>query len=48
MYYYQKIGNCPKIDGRQGDVLECREEKSVALAKAVAELMTANLHNNDG
>ena len=45
---YPKIGIRPTIDGRQGGVRECLEEKTMALANAVAELITANLRNGDG
>lgn len=45
---YPKIGVRPTIDGRQGGVRECLEEKTMALAKAVAELITGNLRNGDG
>ena len=45
---YPKIGIRPTIDGRQGGVRECLEEKTMALAKAVAELITSNLRNGDG
>ena len=36
---YPKIGIRPTIDGRQGGVRESLEEKTMALAKAVAELI---------
>lgn len=45
---YPKIGIRPTIDGRQGGVRESLEEKTMNLAKAVAELITANLRNGDG
>ena len=45
---YPKIGIRPTIDGRQGGVRESLEEKTMALAKAVAELITTNLRNGDG
>ena len=48
MNNYPKIGIRPTIDGRQGGVRESLEEKTMALAKAVAELITSNLHNGDG
>ena len=48
MSTYPKIGIRPTIDGRQGGVRESLEEKTMALAKAVAELITKNLHNGDG
>ena len=45
---YPKIGIRPTIDGRQGGVRESLEEKTMALAHAVAELISANLRNCDG
>ena len=45
---YPKIGIRPTIDGRQGGVRESLEEKTMALAKAVAELISKNLRNGDG
>ncbi|MBQ0144650.1 MAG: L-fucose isomerase [Bacteroidales bacterium] len=45
---YPKIGIRPTIDGRQGGVRESLEEKTMALAKAVAELIGSNLRNGDG
>ena len=45
---YPKIGIRPTIDGRQGGVRECLEEKTMALAHAVAELISTNLRNGDG
>ncbi len=45
---YPKIGIRPTIDGRQGGVRESLEEKTMALAKAVAELISSNLKNGDG
>lgn len=45
---YPKIGIRPTIDGRQGGVRESLEEKTMALAKAVAQLISSNLHNGDG
>ena len=45
---YPKIGIRPTIDGRQGGVRESLEEKTMALAHAVAELISANLRNGDG
>ena len=38
---YPKIGIRPTIDGRQGGVRESLEEKTMSLAKAVAELITS-------
>ena len=48
MKKYPKIGIRPTIDGRQGGVRESLEEKTMNLAKAVAELITSNLRNGDG
>ncbi|MGM9714230.1 MAG: L-fucose isomerase [Prevotella sp.] len=45
---YPKIGIRPTIDARQGGIRENLEEKTMALAKAVAELITSNLRNGDG
>ena len=43
-----KIGIRPTIDGRQGGVRESLEEKTMNLAKAVAELISGNLRYPDG
>lgn len=48
MKKYPKIGIRPTIDGRQGGVRESLEEKTMSLAKAVAELISSNLTNGDG
>ncbi|MDE7397059.1 MAG: L-fucose isomerase [Muribaculum sp.] len=48
MSKYPKIGIRPTIDGRQGGVRESLEEKTMNLAKAVAELISTNLRNGDG
>lgn len=48
MRKYPKIGIRPTIDGRQGGVRESLEEKTMSLAKAVAELISTNLKNGDG
>ena len=48
MSKYPKIGIRPTIDGRQGGVRESLEEKTMALAKAVADLISTNLKNGDG
>ncbi len=48
MSKYPKIGIRPTIDGRQGGVRESLEDKTMNLAKAVAELITTNLRNGDG
>ncbi len=45
---YPKIGIRPTIDGRQGGVRESLEEKTMSLAKAVADLISSNLRNGDG
>ena len=45
---YPKIGIRPTIDGRQYGVRESLEEKTMSLAKAVAELISSNLKNGDG
>lgn len=48
MKNYPKIGIRPTIDGRQGGVRESLEEKTMNLAKAVADLISSNLKNGDG
>ena len=48
MKNYPKIGIRPTIDGRQGGIREGLEEKTMCLAKAVSELISANLKNPDG
>lgn len=48
MKNYPKIGIRPIIDGRQGGIRESLEEKTMNLAKAVAELISNNLKNGDG
>ena len=45
---YPKIGIRPTIDGRQGGVRESLEDKTMALAHAVADLISSNLKNGDG
>jgi L-fucose isomerase len=45
---YPKIGIRPTIDGRQGGVRESLEDKTMSLAKAVAQLISSNLKNGDG
>lgn len=45
---YPKIGIRPTIDGRQGGVRESLEDKTMALAQAVATLISTNLKNGDG
>ena len=48
MKNYPKLGIRPTIDGRQGGVRESLEEKTMALAKAVAELVSKNVRYSDG
>jgi len=48
MSKYPKIGIRPTIDGRQGGVRESLEDKTMALAHAVADLISSNLRNGDG
>lgn len=48
MRNYPKIGIRPIIDGRQGGIRESLEEKTMSLAKAVADLISTNLKNGDG
>ena len=48
MRKYPKIGIRPTIDGRQGGVRESLEEKTMNLAKSVANLIEKNLKNGDG
>ncbi|MBO5456911.1 MAG: L-fucose isomerase [Muribaculaceae bacterium] len=48
MNNYPKIGIRPTIDGRQGGVRESLEDKTMSLAKAVADLITSNLRYPDG
>jgi len=48
MRKYPKIGIRPTIDGRQGGVRESLEEKTMNLAKSVANLIESNLKNGDG
>ncbi len=48
MKKYPKIGIRPVIDGRQGGVRESLEEKTMNLARAVAELISSHLKNGDG
>ena len=43
MKKYPKIGIRPTIDGRQGGVRESLEDKTMNLAKAVADVMSARL-----
>jgi len=45
---HPKIGIRPIIDGRQGGVRESLEDKTMALAHAVAELITKNVRHADG
>ena len=48
MKNYPKIGIRPIIDGRQGGIRESLEDKTMQMAKAVAELISTNLRNGDG
>lgn len=48
MKNYPKIGIRPIIDGRQGGIRESLEDKTMNLAKAVAELISNNVRNGDG
>lgn len=48
MSNYPKIGIRPTIDGRQGGVRESLEEKTMCLARAVAQLISSHLRNGDG
>ena len=45
---YPKIGIRPTIDGRWGGVRESLEEKTMAMARAAAELIAGNLRYPDG
>lgn len=48
MNNYPKIGIRPTIDGRQGGVRESLEDKTMNLAKAVADLISSNLRYPNG
>ena len=48
MNKYPKIGIRPTIDARQGGVRESLEEKTMSLARAVADLISSNLSYPDG
>lgn len=48
MKNYPKIGIRPIIDGRQGGIRESLEDKTMMLANAVANLISANVKNGDG
>jgi len=48
MKNYPKIGIRPIIDGRQGGIRESLEDKTMNLAKAVADLISGNVRNGDG
>ena len=48
MKKYPKIGIRPTIDARQGGVRESLEDKTMNLAKAVADLISTNLKYPDG
>jgi L-fucose isomerase len=43
-----KVGIRPTIDGRQGGVRESLEEKTMAMAQSVAELISSNLRHYNG
>lgn len=45
---YPKIGIRPVIDARQGGIRESLEQKTMALATAVKDLIESTLHNGDG
>ena len=45
---HPKIGIRPTIDGRQGGIRESLEHKTMALAQAVADLISKNLKYKDG
>lgn len=46
--YYPKIGIRPIIDGRWGGIRESLEEKTMAMAKSAAELISSRLRYLDG
>ncbi|MDE6693518.1 MAG: L-fucose isomerase [Muribaculaceae bacterium] len=48
MNNYPKIGIRPVIDARQGGIRESLEDKTMNLAKAVADLISTNLRYPDG
>lgn len=48
MSKHPKIGIRPVIDGRQGGIRESLEDKTMNLAKAVADLISSNLRYPDG
>lgn len=48
MSQYPKIGIRPTIDGRQGGVRESLEEKTMALARAVVQLIASQVRYADG
>ena len=45
---HPRIGIRPTIDGRQGGVRESLEEKTMSLARNVADLISSNLRYSDG
>jgi L-fucose isomerase len=45
---HPKIGIRPAIDGRRKGVRESLEDTTLALAKAVADLLSRNLRHRDG
>ncbi len=48
MNKYPKIGIRPTIDGRQGGVRESLEDKTMSLARAVADLISSHVKYGDG
>ena len=48
MNKYPKIGIRPTIDGRQGGVRESLEDKTMSLARAVADLISSHVKYSDG
>ena len=48
MSKYPKIGIRPIIDARQGGIRESLEDKTMNLAKAVADLISTNVRYPDG
>ena len=48
MNKYPKIGIRPTIDGRQGGVRESLEDKTMSLARAVADLISSHVKYGGG
>ena len=48
MHTYPKMGMRPTIDGRQGGVRESLEDKTMSLARAVADLISSHVKYSDG